>query len=219
MKPVTLAVLCSILAVAGCGDNNQSDTAMNEQSPPPAQDQQAMDDTAGSITAPDTSADAADPGAAAPDTAPAGDIAAESSTDMGQSATNTAPDATAPDSNADMAAGTGTDTTADPAAGAAAVAPAAGGEAGAAQADMAVGQSVYEGKCKACHATGAAGAPKLDDKANWAPRIAQGMDTLNKHAIEGFKGTVGFMPPKGGFATLSDDEVKAAVAYMVSQAQ
>lgn len=86
-------------------------------------------------------------------------------------------------------------------------------------ADLAQGQTIYQGKCQACHATGAAGAPKFGDKANWAPRIAQGMDTLVKHALEGFKGSVGYMPPKGGFTALSDDEVKAAVAYMVSQNQ
>ena len=45
------------------------------------------------------------------------------------------------------------------------------------------------------------------------------MDVLVKHATEGFKGSVGYMPPKGGFATLTDDEIKATVAYMVSQAQ
>lgn len=84
-------------------------------------------------------------------------------------------------------------------------------------ADLVLGKSVYDGKCKACHATGAAGAPKLDDAANWAPRIEQGMDVLVRHAIEGFKGTVGYMPPKGGFMSLSDNDVAAAVAYMVSQ--
>ena len=63
-----------------------------------------------------------------------------------------------------------------------------------------------------------AGAPKLDDKVDWAPRIAQGEATLFKHAIEGFTGKKGVMPPKGG-STASDDEVKAAVRYMVSVAK
>lgn len=97
---------------------------------------------------------------------------------------------------------------------AAEIAPAAGVPA----ADLALGQSIYDGKCKACHATGAAGAPKLDDAANWAPRLEQGMDVMVKHALEGFKGTTGYMPPKGGFMSLTDAEVTAAVAYMVSQA-
>ncbi|MGD8408264.1 MAG: c-type cytochrome [Thiohalophilus sp.] len=77
------------------------------------------------------------------------------------------------------------------------------------------GQKVYQQACFACHATGAAGAPKLDDKAAWKDRIAKGKETLYKHAIEGFNA----MPAKGGRADLSDDAVKAAVDYIVSQAQ
>ncbi len=77
------------------------------------------------------------------------------------------------------------------------------------------GESVYKGTCMACHATGAAGAPKVGDKAAWKPRIDQGMDTLLKHAIGGFKA----MPPKGGNANLSDEAVKAAIEYMLSQSQ
>ena len=63
----------------------------------------------------------------------------------------------------------------------------------------------------ACHATGAANAPKLGDKAAWAPRIAQGLPTLVTNAIKG----KGAMPPKGG-STASDADIKAAVEYMVS---
>jgi len=81
---------------------------------------------------------------------------------------------------------------------------------------IAMGKTIYGKHCMACHAAGVAGAPKLSDAAVWEPRIAQGMDTLYGHAINGFKGSMGFMPAKGGFATLNDDEVKAAVAYMVS---
>jgi cytochrome c5 len=79
------------------------------------------------------------------------------------------------------------------------------------------GKSVYESACVACHGAGLAGAPKFGDKAAWAPRVAQGEATLDKHAIEGFRGSAGIMPPKGGRADLSDDAVKAAVEYMVSQ--
>ncbi len=61
------------------------------------------------------------------------------------------------------------------------------------------------------------GAPKLADKAAWAPRIAQGKDTLYKHAIGGYQGKAGVMPAKGG-SQASDEEVKAAVDYMVSKA-
>ena len=84
---------------------------------------------------------------------------------------------------------------------------------------MADGQATYTQACAACHATGAAGAPKLGDKAVWKDRIAQGNDTMYDHAIKGFKGKVGFMPAKGGRADLSDDAVKAAVDYMVSQSK
>jgi len=84
---------------------------------------------------------------------------------------------------------------------------------------IAMGKTIYGKPCMACHAAGVAGAPKLSDAAVWKPRIAQGMDTLYGHAINGFKGGMGYMPPKGGFATLDDDEVKAAVAYMVSASQ
>jgi len=77
------------------------------------------------------------------------------------------------------------------------------------------GESVYKGTCMACHATGAAGAPKVGDKAAWAPRIKQGIDTLLKHATGGFKA----MPPRGGNASLSDEAVKAAIEYMVSKSQ
>lgn len=79
-----------------------------------------------------------------------------------------------------------------------------------------IGKTIYSKNCMACHAAGVAGAPKMSDTAAWEPRIAQGIETLNAHAINGFTGSNGVMPPKGGFATLNDDEVEAAVAYMVS---
>lgn len=79
-----------------------------------------------------------------------------------------------------------------------------------------VGKSVYNKTCSLCHAAGVAGAPKPGDKADWGPRIAQGNDTLYKHAIEGFTGSKGAMPARGGGASLTDDEVKAAVDHMVA---
>lgn len=82
-------------------------------------------------------------------------------------------------------------------------------------ADNALGKSIYNKTCAMCHAAGVAGAPKPGDKADWEPRIAQGMELLFKHAIEGFTGSRGLMPAKGGNAALTDDEVKAAVQYMV----
>ena len=81
------------------------------------------------------------------------------------------------------------------------------------------GKKVYEATCVACHAAGVAGAPKFGDKALWAPRIAQGVDTLYTHAIKGFQGKAGMMPPKGGGMNLSDADVKAAVDYMMAHAK
>lgn len=77
------------------------------------------------------------------------------------------------------------------------------------------GKSAYNKTCAMCHAAGVAGAPKPGDKADWGPRIAQGKDTLYKHAIEGFNGAKGAMPARGGNAKMSDEDVKAAVDYMV----
>jgi len=79
------------------------------------------------------------------------------------------------------------------------------------------GTAVFNKTCALCHAAGVGGAPKPGDKADWGPRIAQGKDTLYKHAIEGFTGQKGMMPPRGGGTSLTDDEVKAAVDYMVAK--
>lgn len=84
-------------------------------------------------------------------------------------------------------------------------------------AENTAGKTVFGKTCAMCHAAGVAGAPKPGDKADWGPRIAQGKDTLYKHALEGFTGSKGMMPARGGAATLSDDDVKAAVDYMVAQ--
>ena len=78
------------------------------------------------------------------------------------------------------------------------------------------GKGTYQSACFACHGTGAAGAPKVGDKGAWSARIAQGTAKLYDHAINGFQGKSGFMPAKGGNASLSDDAVKAAVDHMVS---
>ena len=82
--------------------------------------------------------------------------------------------------------------------------------------ENALGKSVFGKTCAMCHAAGVAGAPKPGDKADWGPRIAQGNETLYKHATEGFTGAKGMMPPRGGGSTLTDDEVKAAVDHMVA---
>lgn len=79
------------------------------------------------------------------------------------------------------------------------------------------GKGTYTKACAACHASGAAGAPKFGDKAAWAPRIKTGMPALYNVALKGKPGTA--MAPKGGNASLSDDDVKAAVDYMVAAAK
>lgn len=76
------------------------------------------------------------------------------------------------------------------------------------------GEQVYNSTCIACHGTGVGGAPKYGDAAAWAPHKAKGAATLHKHAIEGFTGPAGFMPPKGGNMALTDEEVMAAVDFM-----
>jgi cytochrome c5 len=85
--------------------------------------------------------------------------------------------------------------------------------------DAGTGESIYKTNCIACHGSGVAGAPKLGDQAAWTARIAQGHAVLSQHAIEGYKGAAGYMPPKGGYMKLSDEEVSLAVQYMVSQVQ
>ncbi|MEO8746302.1 MAG: c-type cytochrome [Rhodanobacter sp.] len=80
------------------------------------------------------------------------------------------------------------------------------------------GKEIYDHLCSACHATGVAGAPKTGDKAMWGPRIAQGMETLVKHATEGYHGPDGnFMPPKGGNPALTDEQVTNAVHWLAGQ--
>lgn len=76
------------------------------------------------------------------------------------------------------------------------------------------GATIYNSVCGACHNSGAAGAPKIDDKGAWAPRLAQGKDALIKSVTNG----KGAMPPKGG-ATLSDVEIKNVVEYVMGKAK
>lgn len=77
------------------------------------------------------------------------------------------------------------------------------------------GKAVYTANCAACHAAGVAGAPKFGDKAAWASRIKEGNAALHGTAIKGIRA----MPPKGGNASLPNDDVKAAVDYMVAAAK
>lgn len=123
----------------------------------------------------------------------------------------------APAPAAPAAAAPDTATAAAPAATPAAAAPAAAPAAPAATPAVAsadTGKTLYNSACVACHGAGIAGAPKVGDKAAWAARIGQGNATLYEHAIKGFQGKAGVMPPKGG-STAPDADVKAAVDYMV----
>jgi cytochrome c5 len=79
------------------------------------------------------------------------------------------------------------------------------------------GPQVYNQACLACHGAGIGGAPVLGNVDAWSARIAQGMDTLTNHAINGYQGNVGYMPAKGGRTDLSHEEVANAVAYMVEE--
>ena len=100
-----------------------------------------------------------------------------------------------------------------------AAAPAATAAPGPAMAEPTQGKSVFSKTCALCHAVGAAGAPKPGNKDEWGPRIAQGKDVLYKHALEGYTGTAGAMPKKGGRTDLTDELIKQGVDYIVSKAQ
>jgi cytochrome c5 len=77
------------------------------------------------------------------------------------------------------------------------------------------GKAVYDKVCVACHQVSVAGSPRLGDKAAWAPRLQQGMDTLVQSVLKG----KGAMPPKAGNPALADAEIRAAVEFMVSQSK
>jgi len=79
------------------------------------------------------------------------------------------------------------------------------------------GKTIYGNLCHSCHDTGAGGAPKITDKSAWAARVAEGEDTLIKHATEGFTGKSGIMPAKGGNPALNDAQIKATVEFILSQ--
>lgn len=82
------------------------------------------------------------------------------------------------------------------------------------------GKTIFDQLCTTCHTNPATGAPDIHDKASWAPRVAQGLEILIKHAIDGYSGKDGkgaLMPPKGGNPALTDAQVKATVEWMLAQ--
>ena len=84
---------------------------------------------------------------------------------------------------------------------------------GGTEASSAEGESIYQKTCKSCHDAGVAGAPKLGDSAAWAPRIEKGNDAL----LESVKNGLNVMPPMGTCMSCSDEELRSAIAYMISQ--
>ena len=85
--------------------------------------------------------------------------------------------------------------------------------------DVVAGKKVYETTCAACHKGGLLGAPKLGDKAAWAPRLTQGLDVLVSKSIKGFQGKTGTMPARGGDAKLTDAQVGNSVDYLIEQSK
>lgn len=85
--------------------------------------------------------------------------------------------------------------------------------------DLVTGEKVYKRTCTTCHKLGSSGAPRMDSRQDWEPRLAQGIEVLYDHAVNGYKGEKGFMPARGANIKLSVSDVKAAVDYMVSQAK
>jgi len=77
------------------------------------------------------------------------------------------------------------------------------------------GEDIYKTTCFGCHGTGAAGAPKVGDAAAWSARTGKGLDAVVSNAINGFKG----MPPRGTCGSCSDDDISAAVQYMVDSSK
>jgi cytochrome c5 len=80
---------------------------------------------------------------------------------------------------------------------------------------LAMGEEVFKGTCIACHGQGLNGAPIFGNKKMWAKRLPQGVPVLIQHAANGY----GLMPAKGGNADLSDEQIAAAVKYMVAQVE
>jgi cytochrome c5 len=82
------------------------------------------------------------------------------------------------------------------------------------------GRTVWAGTCQACHGLGEAGSPKITDKKAWAPRIAKGIGTLREHALAGFIGPSGtMMPERGGNPELTDEQIFAAIDFMVANSR
>lgn len=212
MKNATLALLCCSAFLIACDSSNDTDN----------KGEVGLYDKASSLTsdATDAAKDVSEGMASDLDSALASaSDAADDAADRVKASTAAAADTAKEsvdgviDADKEMAAATGEKS----ASVIAAVSPAADSVVDSAKLNE--GESVYKNNCNACHGTGVAGSPKLGDKAAWSARIAKGNAVLTEHALKGFQGEKGYMPAKGGFMNLSDEQVSAAVLYMVSKAQ
>lgn len=82
-----------------------------------------------------------------------------------------------------------------------------------------LGQQVFYQVCSSCHGNGENGAPRIGHERSWRARIDQGMDVLIEHAIQGHQGSKGTMPARGGVPELTDQEIEAAVSYVVAHSE
>jgi cytochrome c5 len=81
--------------------------------------------------------------------------------------------------------------------------------------NITAGEAVYQKACIACHAAGIAGAAAITDKARWEANKAKGLETLRQHALNGYTGNYGTMPPKGACADCDENDLKNAILYML----
>jgi len=84
---------------------------------------------------------------------------------------------------------------------------------------LAHGRKLYMADCYRCHNTGLEGATKITDQAGWKLKSEKGLDTLVDHAINGFSGKIGEMPPRGGNKDLTDEDIHAIVSYILAASQ
>lgn len=85
--------------------------------------------------------------------------------------------------------------------------------------ELDAGREIYFNNCRRCHGRGRGGAPRTGDVRAWKPRLEDGMESLIAHAVAGHRGRLGTMPPQGGNPELDEQEMAAAVAYMVRESE
>lgn len=200
MNKILFTAVVAALLVSGCGDKNDAASGKTETS----MLDKAMESSKGAVSGIKDKAGEAMEGASSMASDAANTVGDAASDAMDNAGTMVADAKTAVSESASSAMESASDAASKAVA-------AVGGTAD----GGAAGQQVYQKSCQSCHAAGVAGAPKLGDKDAWAPRIATGIDALVASSING----KGIMPPKGACASCSDDDLKAAVEYMVSESQ